>query len=741
MTQPAPSEPNEHLDLSIDDQRFDVRSASGREALSEIFRYEVTCTVDRDQSPDHLVGKSAVLTIRDRAGTERRIHAFVTDAGIFLSDDGDAHARLTLRSSVFALTVGRDCRTFRDRRVPDIVDAVLAGHGLSAHWTLSHDYSKRVYTAQYREDDWTFICRLLESEGIYYWFDHESGSQLVMSDDSRHAPEVTGGDPTMPYVVSSGLTSASEAIFEIGHKGKLRPTRFSIRSFDPGHPDLVVAGASGDASLEVYDAPGAGCTTSPAATRGAQIQRESEIASRHGVVGRAQSVRLVPGHVVQVTDHPLGAIDGRYLVTACELDVASRRHGVEEGEAKPPRATFDAISAAVAYRAPRQTPDASHPGLSLGRVVGPAGAEIHPDDQGRVRVEAHWDRRRTGDDRSGRWLRIVQRPTAQSLLFPRVGWNVWTMNEEGSVDLPLVFSRAYDAAHPPPYSLPASKTRVTYRTLTTPLDGTANEIRFENAQGSEEMFLHATRDMSVLVNNRKSERIKANHARTVGVDSFLDVKENHDEHVVMNQTIDIKVNQAEEVGSARQKSVGGDETIRILGARSVDVGCTISNDVLLSRSLRVGTSQIDATLGDVAMTSPLVNVVVGGAMIKMTAKGMQESVSGLSAQTIGGAKVELADKARTLEVDGPYAENVGGLMTLSSIGLFTDTADTSWSLSTAGPLTSSAGEDLVIEGTNSVTMKCGKTVITVTASSVEVSTPKLTLSGGAMTVKGNIKYN
>lgn len=738
MTEP---ELTEHLELWIDDQRFDARDAKGREALSEIFRYEITCVVSRDQSPDHLVGKAAVLALRDRAGTERRVHGIVTDATIFLSDDGEAHARLTLRANVYALTVGRDCRTFRDRTVPQIVDAVLAGHRLSARWTLSRAYPARVYTAEYREDDWTFICRLLEAEGIYYWFDHESGSQLVMSDDSLHAPDVVGDAPTVPYVVSSGLTSSAEAIYEIGPKGRLRPTRFSIRSFDPGHPDLLVAGASGDAALEIYDAPGAGCTTSPAATHEARIQREGEVASRRGVVGRAQSVRLVPGHVVQVTDHPIDGLDGRYLVTACELEVARGRHGVEAGEAKPPHAAFQAISATVPFRSPRQTPAATHPGLQLGRVVGPAGAEIHPDEEGRVRVEAHWDRNRTGDDRSGRWLRIVQRPTAQSLLFPRVGWNVWTLNEEGSVDLPLVFSRAYDAAHPPPYGLPANKTRVTYRTLTTPLDGTANEIRFESAQGAEEMFLHATRDMSVLVNDRKSERIKANHARTVGVDCFLDVKENHDEHVVLSQTIDVQVDQREDVGAARQKSIGGDEIIRIEGARSLDVGGTISTDVLASRSLSVGTSQIDATLGDISMTSPLVNVVVGGAMIKVTAKGMQESVKGLSAQTIGGAKVELADKARTLEVDGPYAENVGGLMTLSSIGLFTDTADTSWSLSTTGPLTSSAGEDLVIEGTNSVTMKCGKTVITVTAASVEVSTPKLTLNGGAMTVKGNIKYN
>jgi type VI secretion system secreted protein VgrG len=731
---------SEHIELTIDGTELDVRRVEAREALSQLFAYEVVAVVSPTLSVDALVGAGASLRIRDRWDATRDVEAVVAEVTIVASDDVEARAELLLRPAVYQLTLGRDCRTFRNQSVPELVDAVLAEHGLRARWELVGSYTSREYVAQYREDDWSFVTGLLASEGIYFWFDHADGSALVCADDSTRAPDVAGA-PSVPFVGSSGLDAEGESIDRFAPRALRQTDRFSLRSFDEGHPDLVVSGTHGAGPHHVYDAPGAGVRTSSEAAHQCRLMHEGALARRVGTRGVARCVRLTPGRVVTVTDVPFAAFDGRYLITEATLTVERQGKGVEAVKAQPPVATFAAIEVGTTYRAPRPDRQQAEPGLSVSRVVGPPGEEIFGDERGCVRARMHWDRLADDTAACGSWARVVQRATAGSQLLPRVGWHAWTMNEEGSADRPVIFSRAYDAEHPPPYDLPAKKTQVTYRTLTTPGDGTSNEIRFEASEGAEEFYIHASRDLAVHVNQRKSDRIKANHFRTVGVDALLDVSDNLDVHVVGSQTITIDNEQHETVGTGRQKSVGGDESITISGARLLDVGGSITTDISVDRTLVVGSSQLESTFGDIAVKSPLVTTLVGGAALKMTAAGMQEKVDGVSAQNIGGAKVESVAKSRTLEVKGAYSETVGGLMFSSTAGKHEDTAATSWALQTLGPLSTTAGDELVIEGTKSVTFKCGASTITVTANAVEVSAPSLELDGGALTVKGMVKYN
>jgi type VI secretion system secreted protein VgrG len=639
---------------------------------------------------------------------------------------------------------------------------VLERAGVAARMALGSSYPTREYTAQYRESDWRFVERLLEEEGIYYWFDHEEGaSQLVLGDDSRAAPDLYAG-AAIDVVDETGLDAAREVVFDLGDDGRVLADRFLVRSFDPDRPALQVEGSAGDGRHESYVARGAGPVSPEVAAARARVMFEHAASHRKQTRGTSTSVRLTPGRVVMLDGAPL-------FITHALTTLAQRQRG-DGKTSRPPETRFVAIERAVVFRAPQDTPLPQQPGLGVGVVVGPAGEEVYPDDKGRVRVQFHWDRHGDGGASAGRFMRVNQRGTAGSMLLPRMGWNVFTMNEEGAADVPIALHRFFDVEHPPPYELPGNKTRTVFRTATTPskalldsLTGVGlglnfadpdpsggfgfNEIRYEDRQGAEEMFWNSSRDLSVLVQNDKIEQIKADNTRQVVVDHALDVGHDYAETIVGDQTIHIMGNLDEAVTEGRQKHVNGDESVAIGVNRAVTTGKGHSTNVTAQRTLRVGTAQIDISLGNITATAPSVHTLVGGAAIKLTVGGITETVGkgfsfgpisgpavGGVLQTIGGAKLELSRGKRAIKAAKSYVENVGGMLShLATAGL-DDYGSGVQSIQVGGLLNAFSPTEIAVEGTAEVMLSCGASSIVINAAGIVISSPRVSISGGALQV-------
>jgi type VI secretion system secreted protein VgrG len=365
--------------------------------------------------------------------------------------------------------------------------------------------------------------------------------------------------------------------------------------------------------------------------------------------------------------------------------------------------------------------------LQSGVVVGDAGEEVFPDDTGRVRVQLHWDREGAHDGASGKWMRVAQRGTADSLLLPRVGWNVMTFNEEGTLDAPSVLSRIHDAEHPPTYPLPDNKTRLVFKTATTPGGGSFNEIYYEDTKGAEEMFLNASRDMAVLVRNNKTDDVRRDTARAVGINHDLAVGIDQAEHVVVDQAIAIGVDETAKITGDRTKIVMSDESVSIGGGRRLSTGMVHTDQVAQNRTLKVGAALIDVTLGNIAARAPVEHVLVGGAAVKVSADSIRDKLGKASAQTIGAVKLEMTDKSRPIQVGKKYVETVGGAMVLKTDDEFSDMADTTSTLAAGGMLSAKA-PDVLIEATDKIELRCGATTITLLPSSIEVSSPTLDLT-------------
>ncbi len=713
----------EHATYEIDGVPYEVVSTNGREAVSALYRYELTCHAGvADPSPTALIGKPCALSLHDGFGTHRAIGGVVASVRRMLRDQGSAELSVEMRPAVFPLSLSRDSRVFNDMTVPQIVDRVL--HKLPAvrhRWELTRSYPVRVYTAQYREDDWTFISRLLEDEGIYYWFDHDDGSTLVMSDDSVHSAELVGG-AGIDFVLDSGMLGDRELIHELGSEAHATATKFTVGSFDPWNPALKVQGSVGGGRHEHYDAPGGGPESPAACQRKAQERLDCARAHRAGISGNSSSVRLEPGRIAEVRQHP--HLDGRYFVREVMVRVKQRQHQGGGGY----ECHFEALDAALPYRPREITPVSKQAGIQSGRVVGPPGEEIHTDDKGRVRVQLHWDREGGWDDKAGRWMRVAQRGVASSMLYPRVGWNVTTFMEEGNVDAPSVLSRVHDADHPPTYPLPANKTRTVFRTLTSPGGGSANEIRFEDLLGAQEMFLNASKDMNYTVLQNWGQNVGRNHSYVVGGTQDLTVGDTLKHHVQQSQTVSVGSDEIVKIKKDRGKTVGGNETETIGSDRKVEVFAGIGYTVKGSRTLQVtGSANEEATKGLIKVGANNGTIAISGQVSHDIGGTHNEDVGDGSVKSITASKTESCGKDWMVEVDKNLTETIGADLALSAGTNLVDASDETTIWTATGAINGTTSE-LRVEAKDWITLVCGGSTIKIEPTQVTITAPSYDLS-------------
>ena len=751
-------------------------SLTGTEALSTLFTYEgrVHTPVlgarggDGPIRPERIAADIATVTLRDAWGGQRRVRGLVSEAEVEVHDVGEATVRFVLRPLFYRLTLGLSCRAYQEMTVLDIAKDVFDRAGLEFEVQARESYEVREYTVQYNESDYDFVCRLLEEEGIYYWFDHAQGSKLVLADRSPSAPDLDDeawkagpSGARLRYQPELGLESLVPFVRELGSKPRALAGKHTLGSFDPQKPAFKVAAAerTDTTDLEVYDAPGANLTDPAALARRAKVGAQRAKALASTVEGTTPSVRFSPGRLFELSGHPFTRLDGRYVIMGSKFTVAERSGPID--------ISYTAIPEEIPFRPLLAAPQPKHPGLQTGVVVGPGGSEVHTDNTGRIRLQQHWDREGAKNETSGRWVRTAQRGVAGSMMFPRMGWNILSFGEEGSVDLPVAMARTFDAEHPPPYKLPDNKTRLAYRTATSPGGGTFNEIRFEDKKGAEEIFVNSTGDMNVLVKNTKGDIVRGFMVRKVGIDHSLEVGGTLDVHVEATQTVHVGANQSEAVTADRQKLVTGNESITVGAMRTLKTGVN-ADTTGEARSLKVGAINMSATLGDVKAQTKVFNQLVGGAVIKATPRSMSESVgsevnadtvvgylpdkaqaaigklkslpgvssklaklkkkAGLAIQTIGGVKFEKA-QARQLKVGLTYDERVLGTMALTAATAIVDATKKLLKIST-GSFEGNT-KTVLLKSDTEVVLKAGATQITVNKAGVTIESPEIQLASAS----------
>lgn len=627
------------------------------EALSTLYEARVFClSMEADLDLDLLVAADALLRVRHPAG-QRLVHGIVRSIRSHGISHGFACYELVLVPRMWLLGCMHGSRIFQDMSVPEIVVDLLEGvDAVNIDLRLASDHTPRNFCVQYRETQLAFVCRLLEDEGMYFFFEHdEDGHIIVITDDTVHCDMLhdLGGTP-MPLRFHLGGMSGGDdpCVTDLQTERRIRPGTAILNDYSFKRPDdnLLVSDSEGlDADLESYDYPG-NYTEASLGRRLVQLRYEELQVRRAQVRGRSDLPDLAPGLITAFAGHPRADLNGEFLLLEVAHVAAQSLSTARPVEDAPYQCTFVALPVESPYRPPRVTPRPRIDGLQTAVVTGPPGEEIHVDAYGRIKVQFHWDREGIEDETSSCWIRVSRPWTGADFghqFNPRIGAEVVVQFLEGDPDRPVVTGMLFNDTHMPPYALPDNATQSGIKTESTPGGGGSNEIRFEDAKGSEELYLHAQKDYTLDVENDATTTVGASATTTVGHNRSVTVTDdntltvsngNHTASVstgtstttvkgavteTYQDTLTTTVTSDIALWGQANRSLGiaGDSNVQIDGSELIQVGDTQTFIVTNEMQLLVGGSTIFIHKSGAITITGSTNVKVESAAIQVEASG------------------------------------------------------------------------------------------------------------------------
>jgi len=717
----------------FDDLR--VVKFTGEEGLSRLFQFQLTiASEDEAINFDDIVGKPVTLIVHSQDETEPRL----VNAIISRLQQRETSVRFMLYEMGIVpvhwlLSYRQNSRIFQNQAITDIISTLLKEANIPSDqfaFDLQGSYEPREYCVQYEESDWNFISRLLEEEGIHYFFEHtEDLHKLVMADNAFVHQNII--DPAeLPYSNRPGLISDDTHIQKFFFAESICSGAVLIKDFDFKKPALDLAtptNADKNSELEVYHYPAA--FIDPA--RGDQLAKarlQSLQAQRFIGEGLSDSQRLVPGYLFSLTEHPRETFNREYLITRVSHQ-AQQPQVLEEdasGSGIEYRAEFTCIPSDQPYRPQQKAKKGKVEGLQTAMVVGPGGEEIYTDEHGRVKVQFHWDRQGANDEHSSCWIRVAQLWAGASwgaMYIPRIGQEVIVDFLEGNPDRPIITGRVYHGTNKPPYPLPAEKTKSTIKSNSSKGGGGSNEIRFEDKAGAEEIYVHGQKDWTIAIENDKNQTIGHDETLSVGNDRSKDVGNNQSETIGSNKSINVGSNHDETIGADKTLTVGANHTESIGSNMSLSVGSNKTETVAINSAETIGVAK-ELTIG------AAYQVTVGAAM--------NETVAAIKAEEVGANK--------TVAVGANMSETIGGNASTSAGKDISVSAGKDITIKSAKKMMLSAGDDLgvkgdkkgVIEVKDELTIKCGKAMIQMKKNGdITIKGNKINIKGsGNITIKG-----
>jgi len=613
----------------------------GVEAISQPYRLRIEF---RSAKPDlahaNIAGQQVGLEIKLEGDEKRYFHGFFERFS-----QGETDQRVT---SYFAEVVPflgllqrrSDSRVFQDRTALEIVKQVIKDAGFDGMLedSTSKTPPKLPYCAQYRETDFTFVSRLLEEEGIVYWFRHFGNKHVMVLADgiSGHAK-----GKKVPFGQRSSETGrlgeawVRERLIDKWRADyEVRSGKWEVKDYDFANPETSLkAEESTSPKLARFDYP----TRHETAERGkarAKLRMEIEEAAAFRHSGEGSSLEFGAGSRFTLEKHDRKDFNQEYLLTSVTHTL---EQGIETGEGGTQYSNaFSCIAANVPYRAPIATPRPVVQGVQTAIVTGPDGEELHVDEHGRVKVQFHWDRVGGKDDKSSYWVRVAQTHASGGFggaFWPRIGDEVVVSFEEGDPDHPIITGRVYNGKNKPPYKLPDHVTRSALKTRSTKGGGEENfnELRFEDKMGDEHLFLHAEKDR---FEHTKGER----HAKVVK-DEYLAVDgKQHSEvkgEVVAKfgaaHEVEVTADRKEKIGGNHHVQVGMDRHTKVMKNEALEAGMQMHLKAGMTLVVEAG-MQLTLKAGAGFITIGPDGVSISGPMVKLNSGGAAGSGSGAQPQ-------------------------------------------------------------------------------------------------------------
>jgi type VI secretion system secreted protein VgrG len=613
-----------------------------------------------------LLGSSATLTVELPRNKKRYFNGIISRLAETGVDDRFAYYRAEVVPQLWLLTMRTNCKIFQDKTVPDVLKEVLQGFDVS--WNLQGQFAKLDYCVQYRETDFNFMSRLMEEEGIYYYFEHADGKHtLVIANTAQSQKPCPNLEKAR--LVEAGMGEWEDTVTSLEHRRSVVPGKATLRDyhFEMPHKNLqesskgAVSVASND-KLEVYDYPGGYAyrinkpddhgRLSELEKKGEETAKwriEEQNSGYLQISGASTCRAFTTGHFFSLmgaggSAYNIPETDGKYTLSSIKHSFQQSPDYISGASVNQPyRNTFTCIPHDAKFRPARTTSKPVIHGIQTAAVVGLKGEEIDCDKYGRVKVQFHWDREGKKDENSSCWVRVGS-PLAGNqwgmIHIPRIGQEVIVAFLEGDPDQPLIVGSVYNADNMPPFDLPDNKTQSGINTLSAKKGQPRknyNGICFEDKKDHEKFDVQAERDFQQVVKNN-AKIIVGKETKDAG-----------------DQEIEIYNNQSLKVGTAGCKE--GSQTLNVYKDRTATL--EMGNDAL---TIKMGNQTTKLDLGassTEAMQS--IELKVGQNSIKIDQTGV--TISGLMIQINGQAMTQVKGTMTQIQGAG-MLQLSGGIMML-----------------------------------------------------------------------------
>jgi type VI secretion system secreted protein VgrG len=636
-----------------------VNKLRATEALSELFRFEVELLHEENEAGTEptvvdiqkILGEAITVSVIARDEVSRKFSGIVSNFSQGNRDKRFTYYYATIVPQVWVLTQIVQTRIFQHISVPDILKKVFKGFDVK--WEISGDFKPRNYCVQYRESDFAFASRLMEEEGIYYYFSHDSGDKMIVANtpqSHRDCPVKTD----IPFIAE--LTQDDEFIGSINEwltdyrlqTGKVALWDYNFQlpnnKLDAEQPSRFNIG--GNQKLEVYEFQ-AGYARKydgidktggerPSDLQNiftekqpvAEIMMQTIDSQYKTGSGISDCPSMIAGYRFKMINHPSAEQNRQYVLTKVSHDCEQSPSYVSEHinhSAYQNQFTCIAHGAGMPpFRPLARTPKPIMRGNQTAVVVGPAGEEIFTDKYGRVKVQFQWDREGKLDVNSSCWIRVVQNWAANkwgTMFIPRIGMEVVVSFLEGDPDQPTITGCVYNPEAMPPYKLPDEKTKSTIKSNSSLGGNGFNEFRFEDKKGSEQIFIHAEKNQDIRVKNDCMELIKHDRHLIIENEQFEKVKKDKHLQVVGDHNEKVGGTMSLKVGSDLQEKVGSNYALDAGSAVHIKAGMTTVIEAGTSLTLKVGGNFININSG---------GIFVKGTMVMLNSGGMAGSGAGSS---------------------------------------------------------------------------------------------------------------
>ncbi|MUK78648.1 type VI secretion system tip protein VgrG [Aliivibrio fischeri] len=608
------------LDVTTVDIPLQVYEFTGEEKIGESYQFDITFTCE---DPDLILEQWLQLPARlsicgDNANSDsntRFVHGVIQSMEQISTSFRFSMYRLSLVPVFSLLSLRHNYQIFQHKPVHDIISEMYSKAGILNHHyeiELHHTHECRDYCVQYGETDTQFIQRIMAEEGLISYFEHtESQSKLIISDGKETHTNL----PELEFMPENGMVQESDVIYSLAKAQHVQTGKYSIKDYAFQQPKQMIKAeksteqvedTASEEALEFYDYQ---------ALNQANLYLERKRTNQTVLCGESDSPQLVPGYFQPISHHPIEALNTNWLITSVKYE--GRQPQVLEELAEGTshfESRFQCIPWSIPYRLAKIEKPSIH-NIDTAMVTGPENEEIYCDEYGRVKVQFHWDRNGQADEKTSCWLRTSQGWAGNQygqFVLPRIGHEVIVSFIHGDPDKPIITGSLYNGDNKPPYSLPEHKTRNTFKTSSSIGADNFNELRFEDKKASEQIYIHAAKDMDSQIQNNLTSEIFNDAHSVVHHDQFHQVTKDNHLTVQSDNLSSIKGDAHLQVSGSIQQKIQGSRLEQIGTELHIKVGNKAVLDAGSELTITTGSSTMKLDSGGIHLLGAAIDLNKGG---------------------------------------------------------------------------------------------------------------------------------